>query len=928
MRKILILLIACFALAPHAARAQSGDPGDLFVNAYMAVQAGEKLEQTGKLKDATSKYRYAAQVLDQISAKYPQWQPVVIEYRKKRTAEALTRLQDRIAKVGGGKSEDILPSRNEAVMPPTGSETGPLFTAPEDVLPPTPPPSRQASRTSLDRRPPEPDLPASNPLREIEDRLSKLQRELEKARSDAEKAQRENAELARQLEKATKAREDSDKKREMLQQRADSAENALLQATNAGKANTEQGKQLAAELAEVRKQQRQLKLEADAEAEFRQQLGDRVRAAQAKIARLSEESATARAASADTPVRISEIQKQLDEARKEKNDLVTKLSKTVTDLKSAVAQRDDALAQVAKMKDAQKQVDKLIADNAALMAKLGDAEKSILQFKAEGSKKDEELVELRKETTSLKTQLAQAQKEGIDYQRQMADLQQKLSLANSQIAQMKTDTTKSLAERNRLQEENLILRGVVLRQQKAEAGRAVAKKVVLGELAKLESKSKVLMDQIEYLSGPVVKLTEKERSLFKKPELQISDAEISLTAARKEGQSVTVEPPLPQPEIETALPAPAKAAVETPEVKIDEPKTAAEARSPGLVKPGATPEVKPAAGVKPGATPEMQLSTVLPKATPKTGATAPATAKGPEASPSVATKAPEPAKAAAPPAPIANAPGTASSKPALSLETGVKAPRELASLKQPFSSFPDGLTPPEKTPEKAPALDDLPTKTPPAPVEKPATTGEAPLSAASAGTGNTSSAVMNLPADLVPLAREGKDQFEKGNYREAERVYERVLTKAPSNLYTLSNLGVVYFRSGKFKRAEEMFKKAIAIAPEDGFSHCTLGIVFYSQQKYDEAVNELTKALAINNKNATAHNYLGITASQKGWQEAAQKELETATTLDPTYADAHFNLAVVFATQQPPNKENARKYYRRATELGAEPDSALEQLIK
>ena len=124
-------------------------------------------------------------------------------------------------------------------------------------------------------------------------------------------------------------------------------------------------------------------------------------------------------------------------------------------------------------------------------------------------------------------------------------------------------------------------------------------------------------------------------------------------------------------------------------------------------------------------------------------------------------------------------------------------------------------------------------------------------------------------------------------------------------------------------RAEETFKKAIAIAPEDAFSHRTLGIVYYTQQRYDEAVNELTKALAINDKNATAHNYLGITASQKGWQSAAEKELETATTLDPQYADAHFNLAVVFATLQPSNKENkdnARKYYKRAIELGAEPD--------
>jgi Flp pilus assembly protein TadD len=90
----------------------------------------------------------------------------------------------------------------------------------------------------------------------------------------------------------------------------------------------------------------------------------------------------------------------------------------------------------------------------------------------------------------------------------------------------------------------------------------------------------------------------------------------------------------------------------------------------------------------------------------------------------------------------------------------------------------------------------------------------------------------------------------------------------------------------------------------------------------------LTRALAINPKNATAHNYLGITASQKGWQEAAQKHLETAVAFDPNYADAHFNLAVIFASQSPPNKEGARLHYKRAIELGAAPDSNLENLIK
>jgi tetratricopeptide (TPR) repeat protein len=198
---------------------------------------------------------------------------------------------------------------------------------------------------------------------------------------------------------------------------------------------------------------------------------------------------------------------------------------------------------------------------------------------------------------------------------------------------------------------------------------------------------------------------------------------------------------------------------------------------------------------------------------------------------------------------------------------------------------------------------------------------EQPQAAAADGT-------PNVPPQLMGVAREAKDYFDRGNYREAEKCYDKILAKAPNNLYALSNLGVVRFRNGKLKLAEESFKKAIAVAPEDAFSHCTLGIIYYGQGKYDEAVEVLTKTLSIQPKNATAHNYLGITASQKGWQDAARKELDTAISLDPGYADAYFNLAVVCATQQPPDKEGAQKNYKQAIELGAEADSALEQLIK
>jgi Flp pilus assembly protein TadD len=185
-----------------------------------------------------------------------------------------------------------------------------------------------------------------------------------------------------------------------------------------------------------------------------------------------------------------------------------------------------------------------------------------------------------------------------------------------------------------------------------------------------------------------------------------------------------------------------------------------------------------------------------------------------------------------------------------------------------------------------------------------------------------------VPENLITVARQAKENFDNGKYRAAEKGYEQILAKSPNNLYSLSNLGVVLFRTGKLKAAELTLKKALTIAPKDEFSRTTLGIVYYRQSKFDDALTELTKALAINPKSATAHNYLGITASQKGWQEAAEKEMLEAIASNPDYADAHFNLAVVYATANPPAKELAKRHYAKATSLGAEPDQSLEKLIR
>ena len=207
-----------------------------------------------------------------------------------------------------------------------------------------------------------------------------------------------------------------------------------------------------------------------------------------------------------------------------------------------------------------------------------------------------------------------------------------------------------------------------------------------------------------------------------------------------------------------------------------------------------------------------------------------------------------------------------------------------------------------------------------------------PRGASNRGSGSpkvvTTGAQPMVSEELLPMAKDALDAFSRGKYTDAERIYTQLLAREPKNAYLLSNQGVVLFRQDKLKSAEVALRKALAITPKDAFCLATLGIVYYRMHRYDDALNYLTQAIQLDPRNATAHNYLGITSSQKGWPEAALEEIQKAISINPNYADAHFNIAVIYATNQPPAKDRAQEHYRIATSLGATPDPTLEKMIQ
>lgn len=184
-----------------------------------------------------------------------------------------------------------------------------------------------------------------------------------------------------------------------------------------------------------------------------------------------------------------------------------------------------------------------------------------------------------------------------------------------------------------------------------------------------------------------------------------------------------------------------------------------------------------------------------------------------------------------------------------------------------------------------------------------------------------------LPPGAGALVAQAERDFAARRLAEAEQKYLEVLRQDEDNVYILGNLAATQLEMNHIDDAEKNIKTALQTDPDDAFSLTLLGIIKFRQNKFDEALDLLSCAAKINPDNAETQNYLGITLSQKGQRAAAEAALRKAVQLQPNYAGAHHNLAVIYATQNPPFLELARWHYQRALSLGHPKNPELEKIL-
>lgn len=144
--------------------------------------------------------------------------------------------------------------------------------------------------------------------------------------------------------------------------------------------------------------------------------------------------------------------------------------------------------------------------------------------------------------------------------------------------------------------------------------------------------------------------------------------------------------------------------------------------------------------------------------------------------------------------------------------------------------------------------------------------------------------------EVADLLNRGQGAFQRNDYEEAERLFQRALELEPEAKEAYNNLAVIYGRRGEHEQAKEMYRAVIEIDPTYVFPRCNLAIYLLDEGDI-EGAQEVLKPLADRShfrpQELAFYSYVQArVALHEEEYEAARKSLEAALEVVPGYEPA------------------------------------------
>jgi Tfp pilus assembly protein PilF/outer membrane murein-binding lipoprotein Lpp len=548
--RFVILLALAVAFGTPGLLAQD-DPSGQFFAAYQEYQRAERLEREGRNDDAIAKFRFVAAQLAQIKSQHADWQPLVVDFRLRKTQEAVLRLEGSLASPTLGPPPDLASTESEDdALPPlqparrdAPAQSGPTISiAPPSDSGPSEPPAgptdivlREAPAGGLEQLRRQLDMEKKR-NKELQDQIQRGEAEFNSVSMELEKTKVTVVDLTtqlRNLEDSGAPAADGEAPKEELDRLSGKAKE--LEETLA--ASDEEKKQLTERVTESERQIEDLTAKVSAAQEEAEKV-------KADLAGVQGEIDAAKAEADQAKARAGELESERDQARQETETVrgeVQTLTARVTELEEErtqlIAARDSAQQEAAEAKTALEKSADLIEANKQLEQKLAEAAERISGMESDAAEKTELIASLNTDLEKVREELTGAQAK-LQEDRERFD---KLQAVNDQLLKEYDQVTGALAavklgevsaaDAKLVQQENEVLRGIIMRQIKEQARREQAFRLAQEEMERLEIRSDTLNDKINELAKPTLELTAAEQEMLKRPVVTLLDTDSTTMTA-------------------------------------------------------------------------------------------------------------------------------------------------------------------------------------------------------------------------------------------------------------------------------------------------------------------------------------------------------------------------------------------------------------
>ncbi|MEM7013134.1 MAG: tetratricopeptide repeat protein [Verrucomicrobiota bacterium] len=897
----------------------TGDPSDIWLQAYLLLRNGEEQEEAGENLQALSKYREAQKLFDYIVRTEPNWKPEMMEFRRKNLLDRVHGVQEKLA-----KNNTPLPQPDTPPVQPTqfgdpktiripgaGDAGGQNMTQQQPVAPIQPQPAPTNPGTWIDQQFAEKnrlinELKGANityqeQIQAKDQTITNLQTELQKAGAQQQTMQKQLAAAADEISKARGMSAGEKKEMEMRME---------LMAGELAKANEESAEIIEAlkkaqdEAAELRRENNAIQAANAGMSENGAQVVIRLKEAEAARDKARQERDQAKTTLAEITKQRDDLQKKADELQEMSDSDKGELTKELTETKEQLAAMNKAIEEMTKGRDGvtkklEEELTKngeLTEQNKKLLAELGKAQQTMTALNTK-------VADLEKERDLLKQDNANLERERNMLVKQRNDLQEELDeyaiLINAN-EQIDGDVKEMVAAKRKWQKEIAALQDQVNEMAKKEGDYQNQISDLKGQLKKIQDERQKLQEDNAVYAERVEELNGKLKGML----AELDNKNSALETANENLANLTKE----REDLQKQLDAAQGDMTGGQKRMVEMEKELAEAREQVVMLGHSEEENDLLRGIiRRQLVKQARLKESRDLVLAELQKLDMETSKVQEhviqmANTNVFEFSEEEL-------------GMFREKEDLDLIKAIEnmdllLPADMVgrAAAQNQGSKPSG----SGNGENAVAGHAATTDTNGA---KPATTP------AAAGEGSTKI------DNITHLAKSASYDFQQRNYKAAQKGYEHVLKLDRHNVFALCNLGVIHIHQKDLRSAKIQFERAIAHRKDCAPAHYFLGVVRYRERDLDDALESFGECIKYREGHANAHNYIGLIASEKGWGTRAENEFKRAIDADPAHADAHFNLAVLYATRDQPSKDLAKQFYLKALQNGAARDAAMEQYI-